>query len=227
MTTYRLWPATVAVSSPKASNNTVGTEFEVSEDQGLYAIWFYSGSGTTSFPTRIAIWDIASGTVVAGTENDSPTWSGAIGSGWVSCAYDGTIVLSSAKKYITSAYNSNSGLWQPRGASYWTTGAGASGISNGPLSAPGESSSSGGQGRLATGSFTFPSADGQGQNYWIDVEVGDLVVVGMPGAVVQPASAPGDLGYSASSLSSAVVRPAGAPGGAVYSVPSLAGEITG
>ncbi len=36
---------------------------------------------------------MATGTVITGTGNTSPTWSGALGSGWVKCTYSGSVTL--------------------------------------------------------------------------------------------------------------------------------------
>jgi hypothetical protein len=169
----RLWPAvTPSATNPKASNNTVGTEFEVSRSQRLFAIWYYSTPGTTDLPTKTVIWDAVAGTAVSGTVNTSPSWSGAAGSGWVSTAYDGSVTLSSGAKYYASCYDSGAGTWQNRTAAYWTTGAGSGGISNGVLSAPSNAASRTGQGVATTGD-NFPGSTAAGQNFWVDVEVGD------------------------------------------------------
>ena len=66
-----------------AAGYTLATEFQLSQSCTLDNIWFYSASGATALPTRCAIWNVASQTVVTGTDNTSPSWSGAAGSGWV------------------------------------------------------------------------------------------------------------------------------------------------
>ena len=89
---YRLWPSypTLAgVASGDTTQYTLATEFQLSESCMLDNIWFYSGPGAAALPTRCAIWNVATQSEVAGTDNSAPAWSGAAGSGWVSCAYSG------------------------------------------------------------------------------------------------------------------------------------------
>lgn len=220
----RLWPSvTPSATNPRASNNTVGIEFEVSKDQRLFAIWYYSTPGTTDLPTKTVIWDAVAGTAVSGTVNTSPSWSGAVGSGWVFAAYDGSVTLTAGTKYIVSCYDSGTGIWQNRTAAYWTTGAGSAGISNGALSAPPNATAQIGQG-VATGSDAFPSTTGAGQNYWVDVEVGDappgvstsgslslssLAMTGSVTIVLPPMPGTGSTGSAAPYAVSSEVAPSG------------------
>ena len=59
---------------------------------------------------------------------------------------------------------------------YWAGGGpGASGITTGPLTAPGKSAAtSPGQATYNDGTWAYPDTygiDGNGENYWVDVEV--------------------------------------------------------
>ena len=125
-------------------------------------------------PTRCAIWSVATQTVVSGTDNTAPSWSGAAGSGWVSCAYSG--VTLSAGDYKTSVFYGGGSQWYQATTGYWTTGGpGASGITAGPLTAPGTSAAtSPGQSTYNPGSWAYPqtyAAAGNAENNWVDVEV--------------------------------------------------------
>jgi hypothetical protein len=177
MTTYRLWPNTPnpSVAAPKANDVTFATEFVVSSTQGLYGIWFYSAPGVAVLPSACVVWGVVSQAKVAGTENLSPTWSGAAGSGWVSCTYAGDIALIADTRYRVAVYHDASALWRTNSAAYWTTGDGASGITNGPISAFNNATATVGQSVTGVG-YVFPNTGASGQNFWVDAEVGDLVL---------------------------------------------------
>lgn len=177
MTTYRLWPSTPSpsVAAPKANDVTFATEFTVSSDQGLYGIWFYSAPGVLVLPSACVIWGVVSQAKVAGTENLAPTWSGIAGSGWVQCTYTGEVTLQANTRYRVSVYHDASALWRTNTAGYWTTGTGASGITNGPISAFSNATATVGQGVTGVG-YVFPNTGAAGQNFWVDAEVGDPII---------------------------------------------------
>jgi hypothetical protein len=173
--TFRLWPSYPEVThlSTDTGINTNGTEFSLSQPCNLVNIWHYSGSGATVLPSKCGIWSVASQTVVSGTENDSPSWSGAAGSGWVSCSYSG--VTLPAGEYKVTVYSNADALWYYEQADYWSSGPGANGITAGPLSAPNTTNAtSPGQSSYHTGSWAFPDTfdtGDDGETRWVDVEV--------------------------------------------------------
>jgi hypothetical protein len=146
---YRLWPNKVDANSvtvqDAAVNYDVATEFALSQPCSLSKVWYYSPPGTAQLATAANVWNITggglSGTLAA--TNASPSWSGAAGSGWVSCPISGTL---GAGKYKVSVYNSagTPDGWSAKDANsdYWRNGAAASGITWGPLSAPNLASTS-------------------------------------------------------------------------------------
>jgi len=185
-TSYRLWPSqpqpiNFAPDTPQA-NWTLGTEFTISRACTVNNIWFYSQSGATQLPTDTGIWAVPAGTLVAGTHNASPSWSGVAGSGWVSVAGGYTLP---AGDYKVSVYNGGSIVnpWSAATFPYWDTNAGNSGpgvngITTGPLHAPNNATAtSPGQSTFQLGagpSFAYPNtfASGVGAStYWVDVEV--------------------------------------------------------
>lgn len=172
VTTFRLWPATTPGAGVFPGQAIFGVQFSVSSNQAVYAIWHYSPATSTNLPTSVAVWDADTSTLL--TENLTPTWSGAAGSGWIFTSFPGTDVLVAGVNYFVATFQATALLnWRMHTAAYWTTGAGASGITNGPLSAPGASASLIGQGVTAAGSsITLPTSSGAGQNYWCDIEVG-------------------------------------------------------
>jgi hypothetical protein len=184
---YRLWPSASGDSGLDGNGGTRGTEFEVSEPCALTGVWFWSAPSATALPSACAIYDIAAGTILAGTLNSSPSWSGAAGSGWVRCAYGGAVTLVPGTGFKVAAFMTAANFAQTDG--YWTTGgAGASGIANGPLSAPNAAGASGGsQGTYALGgALAYPGSGYDDSNWWVDVEVSPVAptvpaVFGQPG----------------------------------------------
>jgi hypothetical protein len=174
-TSYRLWPSFPTLPGVLDSDTrgyTLATEFKLSQSCALDNIWFYSAPGATVLPTSCAIWDVASQTMVAGTDNTSPSWSGSAGGGWVACAYSG--VTLPAGDYKVSVFYGGGAQWYLATTGYWTSGPGGGGISAGPVTAPSNSSAtSPGQSTYNDGSWAYPgtSNDGNGENFWVDVEV--------------------------------------------------------
>jgi len=151
----------------------MGTEFLLSGPCTLDNIWFYSPPGAGVLPSRTAIWDVSTKAVVAGTDNTSPTWSGAAGSGWVACPYNG--VTLPRGDYKTTVYYGGGSDFYEELEDYFGTGAGASGITAGPLTAPNTTNATApGQTSFHHGGFVYPDTydtDFDGQTRWVDVEV--------------------------------------------------------
>ena len=212
--TYRLYPNKTTTNSatvPDSSvNYSVATEFELSQPCTLNKIWYYSPSGTAQLATSCRIWTITganSGSSVV--TQTSPSWSGAAGSGWISCSFANTTLP--AGSYKVSVYNGQASPdgWSAKDATtnYWGTGGdGVNGITWGPLTAPGLSTASlaykffgGNPGQTPPytdgsttekGQCTFVNGTGDtypylyvdalGQNYWLDVEVTPVVNPAFP-----------------------------------------------
>lgn len=173
---YRLWPGYPVLpgaNSGDTTGYTLATEFQLSQSCTLDSIWFYSPAGSTALPTQCAIWNVSSQSVVSGTDNTSPSWSSGPGSGWVSCAYSG--VTLPAGDYKVAVFYGGGSKWYQVNVSYWGSGAGANGITAGPLTAPGlATATSPGQSTYNPGSWAYPQAygsAGNGENFWVDVEV--------------------------------------------------------
>jgi hypothetical protein len=176
-TSYRLWPSyptLPGVASGDTTAYTLATEFQLMSSRTLNKIWFYSASGATALPARCGIWNTNTQTVVAGTDNTSPQWSGLAGSGWVSCAYSG--VTLPAGDYKVAVWSGGGAKWYLPTLGYWgTNGAGGNGITAGPLTAPGLSAAQGpGQSTYNPGTWAYPLTYGDGsngENFWVDIEV--------------------------------------------------------
>jgi len=174
---YRLWPNYPVPAGGGLSGDylqqTMGTEFLLSEPCTLNNIWFYSPPGATILPSRCAIWEVGTQAVVSGTDNTSPSWSGAPGSGWVKCPYNDVILP--AGDYKTSVYYGGGSDFYEELEDYFGTGAGANGITAGPLVAPNATNATPpGQCTFHHGVFAYPNTydtDFDGQTRWVDVEV--------------------------------------------------------
>ena len=183
---YRLWPTyptppnTLSIDT---GQQTSATQFLLSEPCTLNNIWWYSPPGVSVLPSRCAIWNVATKAVVAGTDNQSPSWSGPAGSGWVSCAYSG--VTLPAGNYKTSAYYGGGQQFYTENVDYFSSGPGANGITAGPLSSPNVANAasciSNSLGTTVTGNTTYQNGPfsypdtfdtkDNGENRWVDVEV--------------------------------------------------------
>lgn len=176
-TSYRLWPSYPTIPGHVDSDTagyTLGTEFQLSQPCTLDNVWFYSASGAAALPSRCAIWSVGSKSVVSGTDNASPAWSGAAGSGWVSCAYSG--ITLPAGDYKVAAFYGGGSEWYQATDGYWATGGtAANGITTGPLTAPGlAAATSPGQSTYNYATWGYPgtfASAGNGECYWLDVEV--------------------------------------------------------
>jgi Domain of unknown function (DUF4082) len=174
---FRLWPNYPSIPGNIDSDTagyTLATEFELSQACTLDRIWYYSAPDAAALPARCGIWNVGSQSEISGTDNSSPTWSGAAGSGWVSCSYSG--VTLPAGDYKVSVFYGGGSQWYLATNGYWGSGGlGASGISAGPVTAPGSTAAtSPGQCTYNAGSWAYPqsaAASGNGENYWVDVEV--------------------------------------------------------
>jgi len=177
-TSYRLWPnypKLPGAVSGETKAYTLATEFKLTQSCTLDKIWFYSPSGAAALPSHCGIWNVATKAVVTGTDTATPSWSGQAASGWVSCAYSG--VTLPAGDYKVAVFKPGGSVWFQITTGYWASpGPAVSGITAGPLSAPGLSgATSPGQSTYAeSGTWAYPSTygtGGNGENYWIDVEV--------------------------------------------------------
>ena len=176
-TSCRLWPSYPTIPGGLDSDTagyTLATEFALSQSCALDNIWFFSAVGAGALPTRCAIWNVGSQSVVAGTDQTSPAWSGAAGSGWVRCSYSGVTLPTG--DYKVAVFYSGGSPWYQTALGYWASGGtGAGGIRCGPLTAPGTSNAtSPGQSTYNKGSWAYPNtyeSASPGENYWVDVEV--------------------------------------------------------
>lgn len=157
-----------------AFQGTLGMTFTLASAQPLLAVWFWSGTGAGALPAATAIYQVSSQTVVPGTLNTAPAWTGAAGSGWVQAPATSLVTLP-AGTYKTAVFYGGTQLWFSYTADFWAPGgAGSGGLASGPLSAPDYAHSPDGQDDYNAGTaIAYPgSFNGALANYWADVQVG-------------------------------------------------------
>lgn len=182
---YSLWPnlpfADVVATGDSGNGYTMATEFSLSEACKLTKIRFWSAPGAGGLPSRCAIWDVASQTVVAGTDKTSPSWSGAAASGWVYVDYSSAgVTLAGGKNYKVAVYSAQvTGGWRSATTPFWAAGGtfspvGQNGITIGPISAPNTASATPpGQDSWngPNAPWAYPGSYSNPENDWVDIEV--------------------------------------------------------
>lgn len=163
-------PAAPASISSDSGPYTMGVQFSVSVAATLNAIWFYSAPGAGVLAGTIALYQVTGQSLI---HSELAAWSGAAGSGWVRSAFTTPPALSAGVAYKAVFLNGD-GVhnWYSGSSHYWDTGPGSSGVTNGPLTAPGNSGSAEGQDSFNSGgSLVYPAGSFNATNYWVDVEV--------------------------------------------------------
>ena len=113
-TSLRLFPNFPAPIPNNDGDNTLATSgqaFSLSQACSLDKLWVYSPPGAAVLPTRTAIWNTSTKTVVSGTDNTSPSWlaqgggAAAPAGGWIYVDYSGAHINLPAGDYTASFYN--------------------------------------------------------------------------------------------------------------------------
>jgi hypothetical protein len=186
---YRVFPSMVRpwpniTTATDQTGYTLGLQFSLTQVCTLSKIWHYSpdatdGGAATVLPTRCAIWDVGSQTVVSGTDNTSPSWKNPDGTaasaanGWVYCDYSGSgVTLAASNSYKVSTFHAAGANWFGAAANVWGTGnLYANGMTQGPIVVPGDSGASPGQQSWNTVTWAYPATSTNPETDSIDVEV--------------------------------------------------------
>ena len=188
---YEIWPSLLIppgaanVGSAFAGIYTLGTEFILSEPCTLNQIRFYSPSDTQALPTRCAIWDVNTQTVVPGTDNTNPSWlledgsAASAGAGRMLHVTYGGVTLPAGKYKTSVFYGTDNIKWFADLSNYWgpgtyPLGVGNGGITSGPVTAPDEAHSDGAaQGSYLGGAapFGYPATADGAAGYFLDIQV--------------------------------------------------------
>lgn len=168
MTIYTLFgrPASPAAINPDPTSYTFGVQFSVSAPvSGLAFIDFWSPPTAVAVPDTIALFAVSGQSLV---HQESASWSGAAGSGWIRAAFTAPPALTMGASYKAAVFQSGSLVWYGSTAAFWDTGPGSGGITNGPLSAPNSSGGDGGQDTFNVAALAYPLSSFQATNYWLD-----------------------------------------------------------
>jgi hypothetical protein len=177
MAVYTLFgqPASPAGLTIDTGNYTMGVQFSVSLSAGQTAtcsgVWWFSPSGAGVLPDHIALFAVSGRSLVT---SQAASWSGAAGSGWVRAPFTSPPSLTGGASYKACIFKNDGNANSFYGSvnNYWTSGAGGSGISNGPLSAPNNAGGDGGQDTFDnSGVLAYPLTSFNATNYWADTEV--------------------------------------------------------
>jgi hypothetical protein len=174
MPTFTLFGGAVGVSLIVDSTwLTLGVQFQVSGSGfRLPAIWYESPAGATELPTIVALFRVSDTSLV---HQEFPTWSGAAGSGRIRGAFVSPPGLSTGVAYkacVAKDAGSGSANWYGTIPHYWDSGAGAAGITNGPLSAPNNAGADHGQDSFhAAPTAQYPDGSFNATNYGVDPEI--------------------------------------------------------
>jgi hypothetical protein len=180
VTLYQIWPATSGPGSATVDGGVnLAVEFYVT-DPGLSvtALRFWRADTSILGPVTARIYtvtDASSGVPLAGTDVTF-TLSG---TGWQTAAFASPAALTANQRYravcnFPTNYSAD--------GHYWDSGAGAGGITHGPLVAPDSAAATGGdQGSFVVGgALAYPTNQFNAANYWVDVNVqsGQTVTIG-------------------------------------------------
>jgi hypothetical protein len=96
----------------------------------------------------------------------------AAGSGWVYAAFTNPPVLTPGTQYVGCVFNGTPANFYAATHNYFSSGPGASGITNGPLTAPNSASAAHGQNVFHYGTpLTLPTDTYNASSYYVDVQV--------------------------------------------------------
>lgn len=190
MATYTIFnqAATGTTVAADATEYTLAMQFSLSRNMTLDGVWFYTASGAQQLPVACGIFQVTGvGTGTLIYSNTSPTWltapgGGAISAGaaaWGFASIPGSNLLTASVNYKVAVAGANAQDWYSATGAYFTTGAGAGGLTSGPISVPGNSGADVGQDGFYFGggsgiqTLTYPN-NSNGGNYWVDVQVEDI-----------------------------------------------------
>jgi hypothetical protein len=153
-----IWPASAAPASPRLTSSplTVGLKFESTVSGYISGIRFYNGASSASGP-EIGLFYNSGGTLLA-----QATFSAATSAGWQQVNFSTPVAIVANTVYV-AAYFSTTGFAYTGG--YFTS----AGFGNPPLQALEDGASGYNSVYIYGSTAQFPTNDGLGANYWVDV----------------------------------------------------------
>lgn len=164
---------TVSYGAP--GTTTYGTSFTLSQSASFDGVWYYSAPLDAALPSAVAIYDNATGTVVSGTQDLSPSWSGGLGTGWVKYSFGGSVTLDNRAEGYTVVVLDGSGA--SKGYSSTDPFPVTSGILTAPSTALGSAGTNAPFDGVHNGVLTFPVSNGDGLHWFVDVQITSITTV--------------------------------------------------
>lgn len=146
---------------------SLSMEFTVSADCEVTHLHYWRGASDVPSGQAGRIYQVGNSTALA-----SVNFASDVGVGWQTAALSTPLALSAGTSYFVTVYFPTGRFAST--ANFWDTGAGASGRTNGILSAPNNASATSGIGQspFSFGIDAYPySAAVSATNYWVDVTV--------------------------------------------------------
>lgn len=162
-------PASFAALTSDPTGYTMGVQAVSSVPAHVRGIWWWSPPGAAVLPVHINVYDVNSQTVL---HSEVASWSGAAGSGWVLASFASPVAVAAGQLFKAAIFQSAASNFYGAVAHYWDTGAGAGGISSGPLSAPNNAAAAQGQDSFFTGGEAYPATSFNATNYGVDLVLG-------------------------------------------------------
>lgn len=178
MTEYRLLSGQTGPSGTfnDASPLTVGLGFRATAGAKITKLWYWraaSPQGDTG-PVVGQVWSLTSSTTGAALISGGIAFPTPAATGWQSVTLGTPLILAGGTQDYRVTVYFPSGDYTATGA-YFSTGAGAGGLSAGPLSATGAQA-----GGFFVYADAFPTGAGGAANYWIDLTAD---TVGVPSSI--------------------------------------------
>lgn len=200
MTSDSIWNQAAETWSSTGSNaGTVGLEFSVSGPGVLGGLWLWSPSGEslTSLPTEIALYTVSGSTLVT---SNTPSWSGAAGSGWVYAAFAGPPTLTASTDYMACVFGAAASFGYDSSFTWPVTSSPITGVNGGYYS-------------TTSGSLAYPSSQQAGWNWWVDVSFSPSALTATASLTVTPSlSAAASAGAAAALTVTPVLAASGTHG---------------
>lgn len=177
MAILRIFPSTSGPAATQADtdNYTLGVEFRVQSAATATAVFLWRPATAPATTFTVALYRIdgpTTGTLLGSVAGNSAP---ANANGWHRVQLSSPIALTALQAYRAVVFSTTDNFYAAT-PQYWTgAGPGASGITNGILTAVNTTeAANGAQGSFIGGSaLAFPNTGFNATNYWIDVEVDD------------------------------------------------------
>lgn len=163
-----LFDATAGPGSDFDNSGTpicLGMEFRITAPGDIRGLRYWRA--TTNMPANATgrVYKVTGQTVVSGTD---VTFAAGTSTGWIEAMFSSPVSITAGDRYVVVIRMPNGRYTSTN--SYWDSGPGINGRTNGILRAENTNDTEMvGQGTFIEGAMAFPTGNGNGANYWVDV----------------------------------------------------------